>query len=131
MTVRQCDACGHLYTAQRATSRFCSSTCRARVARGQVPNPQTSTRVAGDITEAVRRELQAVDREATPLGQTAISLAMALDGVQAGASGIAALARELRATMTDAMAGATTGRTPLDDLRERYNRRRFYTPTGA
>ena len=67
-----------------------------------------------------------MNREATPLGQSAIALAMALDAEQASASAIAALSRELRATLAEALAGATTGRTPLDELRERQ-RRRFTT----
>lgn len=71
----------------------------------------------GRLTEATRVELAAAGRLETPAGQQAVMLAERLDAGQDTGSGIAALSRELRATMVVAMADAQKVESELDKLR--------------
>lgn len=67
----------------------------------------------------VRAELRAVDREQTAAGQLVLALARRIDTAdeESGAS-LAALAKELRASLTVAMAGAEQAADPIDELRK-------------
>lgn len=141
---RQCDSCGKPYEAQRATSRFCCTTCRSRASRGAV-RPRTSTTrpvallrspkqilgrpaptppVGSNLSAAVRRELEEADRLDTALGQAVLGLAERLEsGVDTG-SAVASLTRELRATLAEAVAGARVASSPLAQMRDELAERR-------
>jgi hypothetical protein len=73
----------------------------------------------GRLSAATRAELAAVGRVESPAGQQALMLAERLDAGQDTGSGIAALSRELRATMVVAMADAHRVESELDKLRRR------------
>lgn len=78
----------------------------------------------GPLVSATRLSLQAVDREATPHGQAALALAARVDAGHEHGSAVAALVRELRATLTEAMAGVRAVDDVVDELRARRERRR-------
>lgn len=128
---RNCDRCGTPYQAQRPQSRFCSSRCR--VAAGKARNegrPESLAPVTdlpapqpGAIADAVRVELEAAGRDSTSLGRQALSLAQRIDSAQDTGSAVAALHRELRATMAEAMAGAAVAADRIDELKARRERR--------
>lgn len=120
---RACDSCGEEYEARRPSSRFCSTRCRVRAQRGAVqrpPEPIAEPRQAtSGVTGATWAALEAAGRVDTPLGQAAMVLAARVDaGVDTG-SGLASLARELRATLDAATRGAQAAVDPLDELRAR------------
>jgi hypothetical protein len=77
------------------------------------------------LLAATLAELDAAERTGTALGQTALLLARRLDaaGREPG-MGMAALARQYEATLAAAVKGAARAVDPVDELRERRDRRR-------
>lgn len=120
---RSCEQCGKSFEAQRATRRYCSSTCRANKSLGAAPVAVVPADGEGAFTAATRRELVAADRVESALGQSALLLAARLDAGEGG-SAAAALNREWRATRVDALAGASAGLSPVEQARDELARRR-------
>lgn len=122
---RRCEACGGAYEALRASSRFCGATCRSRHARGARAVPTAAS--PGGLAGAVEEELAAAGRLETALGQVTRLLAVRLESGRDTGSGVASLARELRATLDLAVAGARVADSPSaqmrDELAERRGRR--------
>ena len=76
------------------------------------------------MVESVKERLQAAGREATPEGAVALHLARMLAEGAHTASGAAALAGRLLATLAAATAGAAVSADGVDDLKDRRERRR-------
>jgi len=76
------------------------------------------------VVAATQDALEAAGRAETPLGAIALQLARTI--VEGGhtASGLAALSKELRNTMEEALAGAPRAADLVDELKERRARRR-------
>lgn len=75
------------------------------------------------IRVAVREELEAIGKATSPMGTLALTLAARLDaGVDPG-SAMAAMAKELRATMTELARSAPAAADPVDELKHRRQRR--------
>lgn len=128
---RNCDICGATYTAQRSSSRFCTSACRMAHHRGVTSVSEVAT-VPQDVTEGpvhrlVRQELLEASRAETWVGSAALQLAARIDAATA-VMGYAALVKELRATMDVALDGVKRKTDPLvalqDELQVRRDRRR-------
>ncbi len=120
---RVCDECGRFYAAQRTSSRFCSNTCgkrsqRARAAgiplRAATPDDREAS---SELVQAVVRELEAAGRLQTAFGQVAVELARRVASPFESAAAVAALARELGASMAAALAGVADAADPLDEIR--------------
>lgn len=125
---RSCDSCGKPYEAKTSRSKFCGTTCRVRSSRGahapaEVTTLPDRTPDAG-LAAAVREELGAAGRADTMLGRAALALAARIDAQQDTGSGIAALARELRATIVAAMAGVQPANSPVIVMRDELASRR-------
>lgn len=128
--LRPCDHCGERYEAKRPSSKFCSARCRNRHAR----NPDTSkiTRIVqvttggslGGLVEATRQELADVQLLDTMLGQQALALAERVASASETGSAVAALSKELRSVVTQAMQGAKRDQSPLDSARDELAARR-------
>lgn len=69
-------------------------------------------------TSRVRAELEAAGRLETYLGAAALALADRVDNATA-VMGFAALVKELRSTMTAAMAGVQAAADPIDEVKAR------------
>lgn len=81
------------------------------------------TSLVMSVLAAVKKELRAIGKTATPLGATALTLAERLDdGIDPG-SAMAAMAKELRATMDELARTAPAVADPIDDLKKRRERR--------
>lgn len=123
---RSCDFCGTAYEAKRSSSRFCGSTCRARKSTGAVvpmrPPPEVPAPDRPSLAESVRAELRAADAESSGLGVSALLLAERIDSGQDPGSSLAALNRELRATLAEATRGQV--RSGLATLRDELAERR-------
>ena len=79
----------------------------------------------GDLSRAVERELDTYGARDTTAGQTALALARSIDDGPESATGLAALSRELRATMTETLsAHANTSGGFLPELKTRREQRR-------
>lgn len=127
---RNCDVCRSPYEAKRPNSKFCSDRCRKRSQRAPdalVPpfeNPHEPVDGPGALTMATFFELEAAGRAATSVGIAAILLAQRLDRPTADTgSSIAALVREHRATLAEAVRGAAAA-DPMDELRAARDRKR-------
>lgn len=125
MAAKTCAACGER-PPKTEKSRFCDDReCvrarargRKRTQRGQVLEFPAKPAEESSTFTATLEELRAADRERTPLGQAALVLASRLDGAtRETGSSVAALARELRATLDEALKDAPRAADALDGLR--------------
>ena len=136
---RPCDVCGTPYTATRASSRFCSERCKKRAQRApatqrsdkrrqarpnaavvSIPQPD----VTAGVAESTRRKLDGMGRLDTPLGQATMVLAHRLDDPRGDTgSAVAAMARQLQATLSAATADVRPAGDLLTELRARRDRK--------
>lgn len=109
---RDCPACGDIFTAARVNRRWCSDRCRVAGKRaaaagrplGPLPSksPTPESAAPGPVASTVAAALTRMKAENSALAPLALSLADRLDrDTEAPAAGVAALSRELRATMAD------------------------------
>lgn len=127
---RSCQSCGGPYAAKRATARFCSERCRKRAQRGHVIAvfPGTAGGTVGTVlVDAVRGELSGAGRLGTALGEVVLMLATRIEAGQDTGSAVAALTREMRASLAEAVKGANAPRSSLASYRDELAARR----TGA
>lgn len=130
---RTCERCGRGFQAG-PRARYCGSSCRARASearsRGEEPRlPAVSERPAGEapgggVLAAVGRELVAAGRDGSAAGQVALALAGLIDSRGESGAAVAALARQLSASMAEALRDAESGGDAVDDLAARREARR-------
>ena len=125
--VRNCNVCRSSYEAKRPNAKYCSDRCRKRAQRApdqpviplsvvNMPPPAED----GSLTAATLAELTTADRLNSSLGQAAMLLARRLDGGgNDTGSSVAALVREHRSTLADAVKDAKVAADPLDQLARR------------
>jgi len=136
VTMRECDACGKTYEARRVTSKFCSPKCRIAnhekskltpTAATPAPLPTVTAEAVDEdsVLASTRAELEVAGRLGTSLGKVALKLAARLDAdVRESGMGVAAIVREHSRVLAEAVKGAQVAADPLDELRERRDRRR-------
>lgn len=76
------------------------------------------------VTAAVRATLDSIGKTDSVLGASALVLAARLDAEGTADTAVAAMTKELRATLAELTKDATAKGDPVDDLRERRERRR-------
>jgi hypothetical protein len=122
--MRACPVDGKPLTG-RQDQRYCSERCskKARRAQAVVPlrTPDEPRTDLPSLMESVRLELRRADAESSGLGVSALLLAAQIDGRQESGSSLAALNRELRATLAEATRGQVKSGLALmrDELAER------------
>lgn len=132
-----CARCAQPFSAKSKRARFCSVKCRTQATRARAqgqpeesplavkpkrtrkPKPPTSGTLA-----AVVAELTDAGRLDTSAGQAAVALATRIDQGAESSSGLAALTREMRAAMAEALANVAQAGDALDELRARREARR-------
>lgn len=133
---KQCAVCPAEFEAKRASARYCSERCKKRAQRAPDRKPTAPGKApespgaltAGGLLAATEAKLAAAGRLDGPEGQAALILAARIDlspfGAETGAS-VAALVRQLHATLDVALAGAKEKSDPVEDeLRAARERRR-------
>lgn len=138
---RNCDACGEAYEAKSKQSQFCKvPECRRTRARARKQRSR-----GGEVLELPAREsepsatpltveaatlaqLTAADRVESPAGQNALVLARRLDQamldrLETGSS-VSALSKQHLAVLSEAVKDAKVAADPVDELKERRERRR-------
>ena len=129
MQVR-CHQCGEPFEAKRSHAKWCSARCRKQDQRagGASVTELRAEPAEGELTPTVAAtwaKLEEAERLHTPEGMAALALAHRLDnGGRDTGSALAAVARELRASLEAAMAGAKVAADPLDELRARREAKR-------
>jgi hypothetical protein len=135
-----CARCAQTFSTSSRRARFCSPKCRTQATRARAkgepetvaaPKPKR-TRKAKPQAEAVSTgtlgavvaELQAAGRLDSSAGQAAVALARRIDDGAESSAGLAALTREMRAAMAEALSGAEATGDALDELRARREARR-------
>lgn len=86
---------------------------------------------AGTLAGAVVRELEAAGRLDTSAGLAAVVLAQRIAAGEDTGAGIAAMAKQLGATMADALRGVAVEGDPLDELRARRAAKETATAADA
>ncbi|SRR6266536_283575 len=116
-----CAACGKPFDAQRKTATYCGPACRKRKQRrGAVEALPSPVEVpSGSLADTVRDELRSAGQLNSALGAQAVRLAERMESPFDTGSAIAALSRELRAVMTEALQDASRAVDPLDELAQR------------
>ena len=127
MDAPSCLACGASLEGTRQ-KKFCANNgvCKMRWHRGArvVPMRPEGEQASSDVESATRGELEAAGRDGTHLGRLALSLAARIDEGRGTDQGYAALAKELRAVMVEALKGAGETVDPVDELRRLRDRKR-------
>lgn len=138
---RSCASCGVQYEARRPSSLYCSGRCRQRAQRAKnagrpigAASASKPTKVAkaipirqsggGELEQAIHRELERADRLETMLGQIALELSRRIGSSFETGSAVAALTKQLRETMAEALKGVSVAADPLDELRARRDVKR-------
>lgn len=124
---RSCDRCGKTYDARRPQSRFCSSACRVSAGRARkagspealAPVEPVEAPMGGPLFDATMTELRRAGRDTAPAGVLALGYARRIDAGSETGSSHAALGREYRAAMSEALADAPKALDRLDELSER------------
>lgn len=135
LETRMCVVCQAPYEARQTKAKYCSSTCRSRASRGvkvapvvtisdPAPVTDSETDPVGPVESALLSELTEVDRETTSLGRAALALARRIDDGRDMGNGLAALVKQLEATMNAATADVRLEQSPLDRGRDELARRR-------
>ena len=141
-----CAACSTDFEARSSRARFCSAKCRydahyRRTRLGLPEGPATPEPAKGKAKPmrtakakpeavptgalgAVLDELQAAGRLQSSAGQAAVALARRIDDGAESSAGLAALTREMRAAMAEALSRAEATGDALDELRARREARR-------
>lgn len=134
---KRCGVCGASFEAKRRTAKYCCGRCRKRAQRIDVnaapdrptqarDEPSTQADAGSDSLEsAALSELEAAGRASSAAGRTVLALARRIDGggQETGAS-FASLVKEFRASLAQALKGAEQASDPVDELRERRERKR-------
>lgn len=142
---KDCAFCGKAFEAKRSTAKYCSNEHRVQAQRGAAKGKSKSTkstvvafglsavppredrpREMGPLESAAHAELDSFGRAETLAGGVVLALARRIDGagpLDTG-SGFAALAKELRAAMAVAVAGAEQEADPADEFRRQREQKR-------
>jgi hypothetical protein len=127
---KQCTVCGQEFDAKRNTAKYCSRRCNVRAARQPKPgvpqsdHPQMPVDPDAELWTATLAELAEAGRAGSASGQAALLLARRLDSQLAETgSSVAAMVREHRAALADALKGGGAEANPLDELRARRERK--------
>lgn len=127
--VCQAPSCGRRFAAARSHAKYCSDACRRRTNKAkragvvvELGANDAPAAVSGMVA-ASRRELEEAGRLESSLGQAALAAAARIDANHETGSAMAALLREHRAIMAEALKGAKSKADALDELAERRRRR--------
>lgn len=124
--IKPCDLCGTPYQAKRA-SRYCSPACRNQASAARIGRKVVAAEpvvVESSVAAATRAELDAVGRADSVAGQAALTLAARIDAQAETGAALAALVKQLHATMAVATANTSESLDVLDELRARREARR-------
>lgn len=131
---RSCAGCGLSLASSRADAVYCGDTCKKRAQRAQraakrldiAPERGVTldSGVEAPLVVSVRSALAEADREASVAGQVALELAVRVANRKELGSSVASLAKQLRETMAEALAGVAQAADPLDEIRARRDAKR-------
>jgi hypothetical protein len=76
------------------------------------------------VTDSTRTALELAERLSTPAGAACMVLAERIDAGQDSGSALAAMVKQLVATLADATRGTKVTASPVDELRTRRDRKR-------
>lgn len=138
-----CARCAQTFSTSSRRARFCSPKCRTQATRARAkgetetlaipakPKPKRTRKPTAPEPDApvgalgaVLAELRAAGRLESSAGQAAVALARRIDDGAESSAGLAALTREMRAAMAEALSRAEATGDALDELRARREARR-------
>src|SRR5262249_19254135 len=123
---KRCTVCSAEFEAKRAARMYCSGRCQKRAQRQPKPEPagQMPDDPDYELQTATLAELNTASPAGSASGKAALALARRIDASQAETgSSVAAMVREHRAALADALKGARAEVNPLDELRARRERK--------
>lgn len=122
---KACAVCGRDFEARRSTARYCGATCRQRSRRSPGARPASVSELsdAQGLYEEARRELEEAQALGSVLGQLTLQLARRVAAAGPAESGFATLVKEFRATRAEVLRGSEPVKDPVDQVRERRERK--------
>lgn len=125
---KHCTVCSAEFEAKRNTAKYCSRRCSVRASRQPKPaasaQPQMPPDPDAELWTATLAELDAAGRVNSASGRAALLLARRLDmQVVDSGSSLAAMVREHRTALADAVKGSGRAANPMDELRARRERK--------
>ena len=129
MSAKNCADCGAPFTPKPGNIRKYCHDCSPPQRPRNKPKPTLVTVDSapvepGRVHARTLAALQSAERDETPLGAVALTLAEQIDAGGHAATGYAALAKQLEATLASALDGVKLTVTAVDELRARRERRR-------
>lgn len=122
--MRSCEACGEpLPSSAHPKRRFCNDSCRKRRGSAKVVAFRAGGQAAGTVEQSTSAALEAAGRAGTPAGAAAMVLAVRIDLNADTGSAMAAMVKELRSTMADALAGVPEEPDKVDEIRAQREKR--------
>lgn len=124
MIAKTCKQCGAPLPlpSGRGRPRTRCELCAPSVKRTPVPVPTVTA--SGGVTAAARAELQAAGTVDTTAGQAALRIAAAVDSGEEHGASLAALVKQLNATMVVAVGKSEPDADPIQQLRDELAARR-------
>lgn len=126
--VRTCDYCGLEFEAARSNARYCGGAHRNQASRDRARARQQEAQDQareGFVASATRRELAEHDRQDTAAGLAALALAGRIDHAERETgSSFAAVVREHRRTLADALKGTVPQGDVVDEVRAKREQHR-------
>ncbi len=124
---RTCARCGETFQARRSTARYCGSGCRARDAKDR-QKAATVTSLASaavpSLMASVRSALEAAERDESPAGVASLILAARIDAGTETGNAVAAMTRQLHASLSEALRDVEASGDAVDELMARRQARR-------
>lgn len=128
----ECVVCDTPFQPTRSTAKYCSPRCKKRAADKRKadaatpasPRPAETSRSSA-LVDQVRAELESAGRLETVIGRQAVLLATRLETNTNDTGGsAAAVSKELRAVMAEAMAGVHEATDPVQQSQDELKKRR-------
>jgi hypothetical protein len=113
-----CEVCGAEFEGQRSTAKTCSDVCRQRKRRCE-PNPAPVAGGEHPLVARTRLELQEAGKLDSVVGLHALRLAEKLTSTRDTGSATAAVSKEFRAVMAEALADVPRKADSVDELAQR------------
>ncbi len=110
--------------APRKRCVVCSPPRRSKAKRAPVVRLPAAKPEPESVYDATERALSEAGRLGTPGGQAALVLAARIDSREDSGAGIAAMVKQLQATIAEVTKDARTTVSPLDELRARRARKK-------
>lgn len=125
--LKKCAHCGNAFTSKSSRAKYCGATCRGRAHQARRDTPEADhdedAPQGPRLFDCALAELEKADRANSVAGVQALALARRIDSRSETGASVASLSKEFREVWDLAMADAVKVADPVDEVKERRERR--------